>query len=558
MPARPARRHPRAATLLIALVAASTLAACGSDDDKASSVNAAETTSAAGAPKSGGSLVFATDKEPDCFDPQVSQADVTGVVLRNVYESLVAQAPDGSYEPWLATRWKVSPDGRTYTFTLRDGVTFSDGTAFDAQAVKQNFDRIADPATKSKYAISLLGPYRDSKVLDPQTVEVRFKQRFATFLRSASTTYLGFHSPKSIEQHGSRLCAGGPDQVGTGPFLLRSYTRGQQAVLDRNPHYDSRSKAAAHTGPAHLDRLTFRFIPDPTVRVGSVVGGQVDAADFVPPNELPKVERDAKLKLVSTDVPGIGYTWYLNTTSPVFRDRNLRLAVQKAFDIDQAVKAVYFDRYQRAWSVLTPSTLGYDPSLKDSWGYDPAAANRLLDQAGYRERDDQGYRTKGGKRLSTRLLYVPQYTSEDRAALDQALQADLKKVGFELELVPMDGAAYEPVRNAGKYGIVGFAWGGGDPDLLRTLFASDQLFDDGGNNASRLDDPQVDRWLREGGETSDVPVRKAAYAKVQQQLIKDGVALPTGVQQRQIAVDSGVSGLTFDANGWPLFYDVSK
>ena len=152
---------------------------------------------------------------------------------------------------------------------------------------------------------------------------------------------------------------------------------------------------------------------------------------------------------------------------------------------------------------------------------------------------------------------MPEYTSEDRASLDQALQADLKKAGIELKLVPMDSAAYEPVRNAGKYGLIGFAWGGGDPDLLRTLFDSSQLFDDGGDNASRLHDHEVDTWLRDAAGSTDNEVRKADYAKVQHRLIEDGDALPTGVPQRQIAVRDRVQGLTFDANGWPLFYDLS-
>lgn len=522
---------------------------CGSDDPPKA---------AASAPASGGSLTFASEKEPDCFDPQVSQADITGVILRNVYESLVSQRPDGSYAPWLATKWRISPDGRVYTFTLRDGVRFSDGTPFDAAAVKANLDRIADPRTKSKYAISLLGPYRDTRVIDPRTVEVRFKTRFATFLRSASTTYLGFHSTKSIEEHGSRLCAGSPIQVGTGPFLLKSYTRGQQLQLVRNPRYDSAPATAGHTGPAYLSRLTFRFIPDPTVRVGSVTGNQVDVADYVPPNELQKVERNSALKVVGTETPGIGYTYFLNTDNSIFRDRDLRLAVQKAFDVESAVKAVYFGKYRRAWSVISPPTLGYDKALEGSWKFDPAAANALLDQAGYAKRDADGYRTKDGKRLSTRLLFVPQYTSEDRAAFDQALQADLKKVGFELKLVPLDAAAYEPIRNRGDYGLIAFAWGGADPDILRVLFDSSQLFDDGGNNAARLHDPKVDGWLRAAGATSDVAERKRLYAQVQQKLLADGDALPTGVVQRQIVTRKSVSGLRFDANGWPLFYDLAK
>lgn len=546
------RSPARRASPLLLLGALPFLAACGGDDGT-TSTNAAQ---AKGAASTNGSLVFATDKEPECFDTQVSQSDVSGVLMRGVYESLVRQQKDGSFRPWLATKWSVSDDARTFTFTLRDDVRFSDGTRFDAAAVKTNLDRIADPRTKSKYAISLLGPYRDTTVVDPTTVRVRFDKPFATFLRNASTTYLGFHSPRSIEEHGSRLCAGGPDQVGTGPFLLRSYTRGQQAVLERNPSYAA--PGAKDRAPAKLARLTFRFVPDPTVRVGSALGGEVDAADAVPPNQLPKVERSGTLQLVSTATPGVGYTWYLNTDQGPFVDRRLRLAVQKAFDGERATKAVYFGAYDRAWSVLSPTTLGYDPGLQGTWGFDRTGAEALLDEAGWTGRDGAGYRTKDGRRLSTRLLFVPEYTSEDRAALDQALQADLKRVGVELKLVPLDSAAYEPVRNAGRYGIVGFAWGGGDPDLLRVLFQSDQRFDDGGNNAARLRDDQVDAGLREGGSTTDVAARKAAYSRVQRRLIGEGIALPTAVQQRQIAVREGVSGLTFDANGWPLFHDVAK
>jgi peptide/nickel transport system substrate-binding protein len=548
----PEQRRLSLLAVALAVAAVPLAAGCGSTSTNAQQ---AATTTAAQA-TSGGHVTFATDKEVDCFDPHVSQADVTGVVLRNVYDSLVVQRKDGTFGPWLATRWSISPDGRSYTFTLRKDVTFTDGDAFDAKAVKENLDRIADPKTKSKFAIALLGPYAGSDVVAPDTVRVRFKQRFAAFLHSASTTYLGFHSPGSIKEHGSSLCASDA-QVGTGPFALTAYTRGQGLTLQRNADYDWAPATAAHHGAAHLDRIDVRFIADPTVRVGGVKSGQIDLVDFVPPDQVEALGPASGVSVQSTATPGLGYTYFLNTEDPPFSEKDLRLAVQKAFNLDAAVKAVYFGRYDRAWSVLTPPTLGYDATLKGTWGYDPKGAAALLDQAGWTGHDSDGYRTKDGRRLSTRLLYVPEYTSEDRASLDQALQADLKKAGIELKLVPMDSAAYEPVRNAGKYGLIGFAWGGGDPDLLRTLFDSSQLFDDGGANASRLRDPEVDSWLRSAAASTDNAVRKADYAKVQQRLIGDGVALPTGVPRRQIAVRDRVKGLAFDANGWPLFYDLS-
>src|SRR3978361_1655039 len=187
-----ARRLSLSALTLVA-VASPLLAGCGGGGGGSGK---------AAADATGGRGTFSTDKEIDCFDPQVSQADITGVLLRNVYDSLVVQRKDGTFGPWLATRWSISGDGRSYTFTLRKDVAFSDGERFDAASVKENLDRIADPKTKSKYAIALLGPYAGSDVVAPDTVRVRFKERFASFLHSASTTYLGFHSPRSIAQHG--------------------------------------------------------------------------------------------------------------------------------------------------------------------------------------------------------------------------------------------------------------------------------------------------------------------------------------------------------------------
>jgi peptide/nickel transport system substrate-binding protein len=549
----PALRLPSFAVALTTLAVAPLLAGCGGDGDSPKSTATAATTDA---PAGGGKVTFATEKEIDCFDPHVSQADVTGVVLRNVYDSLVVQRADGTFGPWLATRWSISADGKAYTFTLRKDVTFTDGDRFDAQAVKENLDRIADPKTKSKFAIALLGPYAGSDVVAPDTVRVRFKERFAAFLHSASTTYLGFHSPSSIAKGGSSLCTADA-QVGTGPFALTSYTRGQGLTLKKNPKYAWAPETAKHKGAAYLDRIDVKFVADPTVRVGGVKSGQTDLADFVPPDQAQTLKAAGGASIQATDTPGLGYTYFLNTDNSPFHDKNLRLAVQKAFDLDAAVKTVYFGAYDRAWSVLTPPSLGYDSALKGTWGYDPDGAAKLLDAAGWTQRDSAGYRTKDGQRLATRLLYVPQYTSEDRASLDQALQADLKKAGIELKLVPYDAAPYEPVRNAGKYGIIGFAWGGGDPDLLRTLFDSSQFFDEGGANASRFKDPEVDKWLREGAASEDVETRKADYQKVQQRLIEEAVALPTGVPKRQIAVRDRVKGLAFDANGWPLFYDLS-
>ena len=167
------------------------------------------------------------------MDPQTSQLDVTAMVQRAVLDSLVFQKADGSFVPWLARKWEVSADGTAYTFHLRDDVTFTDGEKFDAAAVKANFDRIVDPATKSAQAASMLGGelYKGTEVVDPTTVTVTFSQPYAPFLQAASTAQLGFYAPKVLAAHSADLAAGGKDiTVGTGPFQISSYTPDQEIV----------------------------------------------------------------------------------------------------------------------------------------------------------------------------------------------------------------------------------------------------------------------------------------------------------------------------------------
>ncbi|GCE00765.1 ABC transporter substrate-binding protein [Embleya hyalina] len=510
----------------------------------------------AGPPRDGGTLTFATDKEPDCYDPHVSPADVTAVVMRNVFDSLVAEGPGGTFVPWLATSWTLSPDGTTYTFELRTDVRFTDGTPFDAEAVKANLDHIAAPATKSQYAASLIGPYQSTTVIGPHTAQVRLARPFAPFLHAVGTTYLGMHSPRSLRTRAADLCAGGSASVGTGPFRFTAHTKGQQDEFARNTDYAWAPANAAHPGPAHLDKLVVRYLPTGSVRVGTLRSDQVDAIDNVPPQSVGVLEADRRLRTTTADLPGLGYTYFLNSARPPFDDVRARLAVRCAVDFKPLLKAVFFDRFPQAFSVLGPSTTGYDRTAEGGWGYDPARANALLDELGWTGRDAAGYRTRDGHTLTVAMPFVPEFTVTDRRTLDVGVQADLKKVGIRLDLEQSTANDYLPRRNAGDYDLIGFSWGGAEPDLLRSLFDSEQQFAQGGTNAARLHDPQLDAWLREAAESADPELRRARYADVQARIVARGYALPTYVGRRTVATGSAVHGLTFDANAWPLFRDV--
>lgn len=531
-----------------ALATVGLLAACGASSP-ATSTNSSE-------PVSGGSLTYAIDTAPTCFDIHASSQDITAEIQRNVFDSLVAEDSHGEFHPWLATSWDISPDLRTYTFHLRKGVTFTDGSAFDATAVKLNFDHIVAKTTKSQYAASLIAGYTGTQVLDRYTARVTFSAPLAPFLQAASTAYLGFYSPKTLATAADKLCAGGPAAVGTGPFAFTSYTRGQSVVLTRNPAYNWAPPTAKHTGRAYLDSVTFRILPENSTRVGALTSGQVDLARAIPAANVRAVEADHSLSLLRADAGGGTYGLYLNTTLAPFTDERVRLAVQRGIDVGTDVATVYFGQYERAWSVLSPVTPSYSRSLEGRWPYDPARANALLDQAGWTGRDAQGYRTKDGKRLTIEWpAPPPELVREQRAILAQAIQADLKKIGIEVTHPTFDIGTYIDRFYAGKDQILDASWARYEPDILRLFFNSASDPAAGGENASYIKDPDIDAWTNAGASTLDAKVRDDDYAKVQRRVIDLGLVVPIYVPRALLGAATYVHGVAFDTNAWPTFYD---
>lgn len=543
-------RSRRPLPVLTLTVAAVLLAACGSGGGKTAN-------GAGGAPVKGGEVTFAVDTEPVSFDVHVSQQDVTGALLRNVFDSLVSEDADGRFRPWLASSWEIAPDLKSYTFKLRHDVRFSDGTPFDGAAVKANFDRIADPATKSQLAASLLGPYTGTRVVDPYTVTVDFSRPFAPFLQAASTAYLGFFSPKTIKENGPRLGSGGSVDVGTGPFVFSSYTKGQRAVLTRNPGYAWPPQGSANPGPAYLDRLTIRFLPEASVRVGALTSGQIELAAAIPPANAKTVRSAANLALDSRPYPGGNYSLFLNGAKAPLNDAKVRTAIQRGIDLDTDVANLYFGQYKRAWSPLSPATPDYSAALERRWPYDAALAGRLLEEAGWTGRDGQGYRTKAGKRLTLSWPLPPaQYVRDQRDILGQAFQADLKKLGVEVVRPQSDIGTFITTVYGGKADITDYSWARFEPDVLWLLFngASDPA--KGGQNATFVKDAELTAWTDKGRTTLDTATRADLYGRVQQRALNLGLVIPVYTPTAVLGRTRRVAGLRYDANAWPLFQGV--
>ncbi len=393
-------------------------------------------------------------------------------------------------------------------------------------------------------------------MVDAHTVKVNFSEPFAPFLQAASTAYLGFYSPKAIKENGSKLGAGGPADVGTGPFVFTGYTKGQSAVFTRNPDYNWAPPSANHQGPAYLEKLTIRFLTEDSVRVGALSSGQVQVAEPIPPADVRTVQGDPKLRTIATDAPGANYALVLNTTKAPLDDPKVRKAVQRGIDLDTDIQSVYFGVYKRAWSPIAPSTPYYDKSLEKSWPYDKAAAEKALDEAGWTARDGEGYRTKDGKRLTAEQPYVQTFVSAQNHTFDVGVQDALKQVGIELKLVPLDSAGSIGRTGKGDYDVFAFAWQGSDPSLLGNLYHSKSQFGGGGANGSRVKDAEIDGWLDQAEATVDAAQRAELYRKVQRKIVDQAYSFPAYIATMDVARHGKVNGLLLDVDANTDFYGI--
>ncbi|MGW0811009.1 ABC transporter substrate-binding protein [Nonomuraea sp. NPDC002799] len=500
-------------------------------------------------------LTWAIESQPITLNPQQWSQNKVRLLVFNQFDALVSRGEDGSFQPWLAKSWKVSEDGLTYTLALRDDVTFHDGTKFDAASVKANLDQFKVEGYNAAVAAIQLRAFDRAEVVSPDTLEITLKEPDALFLDFLASPYAGQVSPKSLK--GAKdLKFGGLDLVGTGPFILDRYVPGQEIHYRRNPAYAWPPAGAGHQGPAHLSEITYRFLPEAAVRVGALTSGQVQVIEGVPATEVSLIKKDPSLTLRTSLNSGTAYSYYFNTSHPPFDDQRVREAFREAVDVDAVLTSVYQGTATRAWSVAGKRSPFYDASLEGAYGGDAAKANALLDAAGWKERDAEGFRVKDGKRLTVREVASAPYIRDRRDVLSQAVQAQVKqRAGIDFQVKIVDQGSAQKALDDNEYELFGNSRGDSDVGAALNLILPAK----GAINRTRFADPRVDKWLAAATATSDQAERKELYTKVQQAAVREkAIVFPVYVPADQIAANKSVQGLGFDpASGTPAgAYDV--
>jgi peptide/nickel transport system substrate-binding protein len=530
---------------LAALLPASCAGAAG-----AGGASTASTGAAAGA--EGGSFVYVSDVEPTCYDTGSFRNLSNYNVAAQILDPLVAQAPDGSYHPGLAASWTTSDDALVWTFTLRDDVVFHDGEKLTAQAVEASVRRAI--------ALRDQGWYSSSRAVDDLTWEVTLSAPYAPLLQAFSNPNFPILSLASQEEYtDADRCTDPTTIVGTGPFVVSSYTPGTGLTLTRNDDYDWAPEFREHQGPAYLSTVEIRFIPEEQSRLGTLSSGQADAAASISPADLDTLLAQDGFASASAPSTGIPFTAVLNTASGPTADLEVREALRAAVDVQTIVDTVYAGHYARAWTALAPTTApagSYDEDLEGSYDYDPDLANALLDEAGWTERDADGYRTKDGQRLTLDWIVDSSDVRDQRDVVVQAFQADARKVGIEIRIEQLDSNTYGERGGAGEYSIVAESWGQSDAFLLG-LLVTPAAAPPNGLNYSRVTDEADGELAATAASSSDDAERADLYRQIQQIQVEQVHNIPIYVQDFLVATTDAVTGISFNPTGWPdAFYDV--
>ena len=521
----------------VALAVALSASACGTNSDGAGS--ALE------------EMPFAIDSPTVGFDPNVTPAAQDARIMRQVFDGLVSKDEDGKIVAGLAKEWKVSEDGLKYTFTLKEGVKYHDGSAFDAKAVCYNFDRIKKPETGSRYAISLIGPYKSCAAPDATTAEITLGAKYAPFLAVLTSPFLGMVSPAAVESMGAEQYNLKPS--GTGPFKMVEYTPMAQIVLERNEDYNWAPASAKHEGPAHLKKLTFQIVPDPTVRLGSLKTGRIQAMSNVPETEAENTKSDKNLNFVAQPQSGSPFQLYFNQQKGPFTEQAVRQAFAQSIDVATIVKSLYFGVYQQASGNLSTTTPGYDETLKDLLPYDLEKAKSLLEEAGWKPGAD-GVRQKDGKRLT--IVYNESSPNrEKRQDIAQFVKTYAEKAGFEVKIELMQVAALTASTQNGTYDIMGLSLVNVDPNVIWSILGSPFQPAPNKNGFNFAHVTNLDASLQAAQTEMDDAKRLQMYADLQKQISAEAISLPIYVPTYTMAT-RGIEGLRFDAEGYPVFYDV--
>ncbi|SIR35640.1 peptide/nickel transport system substrate-binding protein [Rhizobium sp. RU35A] len=507
-------------------------------------------------PRNGGDIVFLIDSLGGTWIPNNSAiSSFQGHIWGHVTDKLVYVDADGKVSPWLAERWEQNAEATEFTLHLKKGVTFSDGTPLDAAAVVANLDIwYAGRKNEGINPIALFPKtYDRAEVIDAQTVKVTFKKPTLGFIPT-----LGYHgsiliSPKTLAQPATQQADLGKTS-GSGPYVVESWKEGDHVTLVKRKDYNWGPPAVGHTGPAYLDRITYKIVSEPSLRVSAVQSAQADVAYNASPQEL-KSLKDEGFTIATPRYLGFVNGWAINTKLEPYNDVKVRQALQAAINRQEIIDTVYTPDWKLATSFIQSNVPGAtDQSAL--LAYDPAKAEKLLDEAGWVKGAD-GVRAKNGKPL-TLTLYSNPYLATAKA-IDELIAQQLGKIGWKVDIRTYDVVTFTDRVKYGGPTVPAY-------EVTRSFIDAGTIASiltnaNNGENWFNLDDS--DKTLNElrdkiaGAASTDV--RNPLLNELQKYVLEQGYFIPrTQIVQRIYVQSPTLKGEVYNGVAYASYYTAFK
>lgn len=509
-------------------------------------------------PVIGGTLVYLEQQAHTNLYPPAGGFYPNSGILNQLTDKLTWQNPETlENEAWIAVSWEINEDATQYTFKLRPGVTFSDGTPVDAAAVALNFDTFGLGNKDLGYPVAeAINNYERSEVIDPLTVKFYFKAPAPGFLQATSVIGSGLVSAATLALPFNEL-GDATKIIGSGAFVVESEVLGQSLNLKAREDYNWAPASFEHQGRAYLDAIQYVVTPEDSVRIGALLAGQADIIRQVQAYDEPQVEAVGYV-IYSAPTRGVNNNVSFRPDNPLVADVKVRKALTHATNTAEIVQTLFSKHYPAATSVIASTALGY-VDLSSELTYDPALAASLLDEAGWTLGAD-GLREKDGVKLELNVYEsIPQ--PQNKATL-QLLSQQWAQVGVKLNVLAGDAGSattdnLDPLKTPLRPAMVGRA----DPDVIKSNFFPtnrDALLQKGGSSdkVQSFVDDELNALLVAVASEPDREKRLALTGDAQRLLLAKAYVIPIFEEPQVFAAAPYLNGLSFDAVARPSFYNV--
>ncbi|MBA5237463.1 MULTISPECIES: TIGR04028 family ABC transporter substrate-binding protein [Pectobacterium] len=508
-------------------------------------------------PKIGGTLIYLEQQAHTNLYTPAGGFYPNGGILNQITDKLTYQNPETlEIEPWVAESWTVNADNTEYTFKIRPGISFSDGTPLDANAVAKNFDTYGLGNTALNQPVSeVINNYLRSEVIDPLTVKFYFKKPSPGFLQGTSAIGSGLVSLSTLDRNFNQL-GNAKNIIGSGPFVVSSEKLGRELKLTARKDYNWAPVKSKHQGRAYLDGITYLVTPEDSVRIGALVSGQADFIRQIQAYDEKRVQSQ-NFNLYAPPTRGVNNSVVFRPDNPLVADIRVRKALLHATNTKEIINTLFSDNYPQATSPLAKTAAGY-VDLSSKLTFDPAQANKLLDEAGWKT-GSQGLRQKDGKTLElTAYESLPQPQNKETL---QLVSQQWAKVGVKLNVLAGDAGSktvdsLDPLKTGVAPAMVGRA----DPDVLKSQYyptVRNVLLQKGGSSDKVKDfvDPHLNTLLDGIAAETDRSKRLALVGEVQNYLIDQAYVIPIFEEPQVFAGAPTTKGISFEAVGRPSFYN---